>query len=222
MKNYSLLFRDELSGFRKSKVMAILLIGLPLISVLMHYFQPDTEGMPLSMLVALLIASLGGTLASVMLATAIVSERNRKVYDLFVIRDHNIRTGLIMAKFTAVFLCVGAAAAISIAFGLAVDYFQHNSAAGTLLSGLGESFAVSISAISIACSIGIFIGLIIDSVPAAAILSIYAGNQLSTLAVLPGIMIESIDPLLFSVTAGVVLTSLFLIADVLIFRKKQL
>lgn len=222
MKNFGLLLRDELSGFRKSKVMIILIIGLPLISVLMHYFQPDTEGMPLSMLVALLVASLGGTLASVMLATTIVSERNRKVYDLFVIRDYNIRTSLMMAKFVSVYLCVAIAAALSISLGVVVDYYFQDMALSLLLPGVGESFAVSMSAIAIACSIGMLIGLLIDSVPAAAILAIYAGNQLSMLAVLPGVMVESINPVVFSLGAGIVLTTGFLIADLMIFKRKQL
>lgn len=222
MKNFNLLLKDELSGFRKSKVMVILIIGLPLISVLMHYFQPDTEGMPLSMLVALLVASLGGTLASVMLATTIVSERNRKVYDLFVIRDYNIRTSLMMAKFVSVYLCVAVAAALSISLGVLVDWYFQDMVPSQLLPGVGESFAVSMSAIAIACSIGMLIGLLIDSVPAAAILAIYAGNQLSMLAVLPGVMIESINPALFSMGVGIVLTSCFLIADLMIFRRKRL
>lgn len=222
MKNLGLLLRDELSGFRKSKVMLILIIGLPLISVLMHYFQPDTEGMPLSMLVALLVASLGGTLASVMLATTIVSERNRKVYDLFVIRDYNIRSSLMMAKFVSVYLCVAVAAALSISLGVGVDYYLQDMAPAQLLPGVAESFAVSMSAIAIACSIGMLIGLLIDSVPAAAILAIYAGNQLSMLAVLPGVMIESINPVLFSLGTGIFLTTGFLVADLMIFKRKQL
>jgi ABC-2 type transport system permease protein len=222
MNRFLLLLGDELKGFWKSKVMLILWIGMPLLSVFMHYIQPDAEGMPISLLVGLLIASVGGTLSSVMLSTSIVSERNKKVYDLFVIRDQNIRTSLILGKFVAVYVCLIIAAGLSIFFGLVVDYFTVEIPIETIWENTVDSLGISMSAMAIACSIGILIGLLLDSVPAAAILSIYAGNQLSLIAVLPGILLEDIDPLLFAVVMGLVITIVVLIADVMIFKKKQL
>jgi ABC-2 type transport system permease protein len=222
MNRFALLLGDELKGFWKSKVMLILWIGMPALSVLMHYLQPDAEGMPISLLVGLLIASVGGTLSSVMLSTSIVSERNKKVYDLFVIRDQNIRTSLILAKFVAVYVCLAIAAALSIIFGLVVDYFTVEIPLETIWENTADSLGISLSAMAIACSIGILLGLLLDSVPAAAILSIYAGNQLSLLAVLPGILLENIDPLLFSLVVGISITVVVLIADLIVFKKKQL
>ncbi|MHA1253655.1 MAG: hypothetical protein ACTSRP_27055 [Candidatus Helarchaeota archaeon] len=70
-----LLFIDEIKGFYKSKVMVVLWIGVPLLSILFHYLQPDTEGIPLASLVALLVSSIGGILGSVMLSTSIVNEK---------------------------------------------------------------------------------------------------------------------------------------------------
>jgi hypothetical protein len=157
-----------------------------------------------------------------MLSTSIVSERNRKVYDLFVIRDQNIRTSLILAKFVAVYICLVIAAGLSVFFGLLVDHYTNEIPLETIWESNAESLGISIAAMAIACSIGILLGLLIDSVPAAAILSIYAGNQLSLLAVLPGILMDDIDPLKFAATVGIILTVVVMAVNLIIFKKKQL
>ena len=222
MNRFTLLLTDELKGFWKSNVMTILWIGLPALSIIMHYIQPDTEGIPIAFLVGLLIASVGGTLASVMLSTSIVSERNRKVYDLFVIRDQNIRTSLILAKFLAVYICLVIAAGLSVGFGLLVDHYTNDIPIETIWEKNTESLGISMAAMAIACSIGILIGLMIDSVPSAAILSIYVGNQLSLLAVLPGILMEEVDPLDFASTMGIIMTVVVMAVNLFIFNRKQL
>jgi len=76
-----ILYIDEMRGFYKSKVMIVLWIGMPLISFLIQFLQPDLEGIPVTYFVAVLTASIGGTLSSVMLSTSITSERNQNVYD---------------------------------------------------------------------------------------------------------------------------------------------
>jgi len=93
-----LLFLDELKGYAKSKVMIVLWFGLPLLSLLIYFLQPDTEGLPISFLVGLLVSSIGGTLSGIMLSTSIVSEKNRHVYELFLIRPVK-RSSLLLAKF---------------------------------------------------------------------------------------------------------------------------
>lgn len=74
---------------------------------------------------------------------------------------------------------------------------------------------------AIACAIGIFIELLMNSVPLAAILAVYLGNQLSLIFVLPSIMLEELDPLIFAPSIGIVLTSIFLIVDTILFNRKQ-
>jgi ABC-2 type transport system permease protein len=219
---FGMLLVDELKGFYKSKVMAVLLIGMPLVSALMLFIQPETEGLPLLSLVAVLVASLGGTLGSVILATGIVNEKTHHVYDLFVIRNENIRPHMILAKFFAVYLSLISAVILSLIVGILVDSTRDVVSPEIILENLTESLVISMAAMAIACSIGILIGLLINSVPAAAITAIYAGNQLSIIAVLPGIMLENIDPIPFSLTIGLVISITVIVIDIILFNKKQL
>ena len=108
-----ILFVDELKGFYKSKVMIVLWVGLPLLSLLFHYIVPDTEGIPISSIVAIILSSIGGTLGSAMLSTSIASEKIRHVYDLFLIRPVK-RTSILLAKFFSVYLCLIIATGISL------------------------------------------------------------------------------------------------------------
>ncbi|TFF88594.1 MAG: hypothetical protein EU548_08670, partial [Promethearchaeota archaeon] len=66
--------------------MITLWIGFPILSILMHFIQPDTEGIPISVFTGLIVASIGGLLSAVMLSTTIVNEKNARVYDLYLIR----------------------------------------------------------------------------------------------------------------------------------------
>ena len=88
-----LLVRDELIGFARSKVMIVLWVVLPLIALAGYLLLPRavTEarglgGLSAAAFVGFLMSSIAGTVAALMVAVDIVSERNRKVYELFVIR----------------------------------------------------------------------------------------------------------------------------------------
>lgn len=220
--NLGLLFLDEFKGFWKSKVMIVLWIGMPVLAILLYAINPDMEGLPLSLMVGLLIASIGGTLSSVMLSTTIVSERTHHVYDLFVIRNSNIRSGLILAKFLAVYFCIIIAALISTIVGGIIDQISNDIPFETAWEQGQDAFTLAIGAMAIACAVGILLGLVLNSVPTAAILSIYLGNQLSILAMLPSILLEGFDPGFFALTIGGSLTVILLVIDVIIFNKKQL
>ena len=107
--SFGLLFKDELKGFYKSKVMIFLWIGLPLMTVVLYWLSPYTgEDVPLSLLSALLVSSIGGTLGSAMLAVSIIHEKDQHTYDLFLIRPIK-RWHLMISKFFAVFLCIAIA-----------------------------------------------------------------------------------------------------------------
>ena len=85
--SFLLLFTDELRGFYKSKVMIFLWIGLPLMTILLHLWSPNTgENIPFTALSAIIVSSVGGTLAAVMLTVSIINEKTQHVYDLFLIR----------------------------------------------------------------------------------------------------------------------------------------
>ncbi len=217
-----MLIGDELSGFYRSKVMIFLLFGLPILSILMLILNPDTEGIPILFFVSLIVSSLGGTLGSVMLATSIVNEKNHHVYDLFVIRKENIRTSLILAKFISVYLSLIVTVFISLLVGVVIDNARGVSAGDIMLEELFDSLWISMSAMAIACSLGILVGLLINSVPVAAILSIYIGNQVSMISVIPGILIEEIDAVSFAITIGIIITAAAMITNLMIIKKKQL
>jgi len=215
-----LLYVDELIGYYKSKLMLVLWVGLPLLSFLMQYLNPDLEGFPVSTFVAILVGSIGGTLSSVMLSTTITAERNRNVYDLFLIRPVK-RWELLTAKFFAVLTCLLLAVVISIVMGIVVDVIKIGTPIVELLQTNLESLMVALATISIACSIGVFFGTLINSVAVSAVLSVYLGNQLSAIIILPTVLITGINIILYAVLAGVGVTLLIMTVSIVIFTKKS-
>jgi ABC-2 type transport system permease protein len=217
-----LLYLDELKGYYKSKVMIILWIGLPVLSILFNYLNLDTEGVPMSYLVGILIASIGGTLSSVMLSTSITSELNHHVYELFLIRPIK-RNHLIIAKFFAVYTCIVIATFISLIFGLIIDFFKEGLPNINVFIHTFESIIFTLAAIAIACSAGILIGISVSNVAASAILSVYLGSQLSVMSVLPSLILpEVINPLFFGLILGISITLILLLIASYIFNKKEL
>ena len=215
----TLLFFDELKGFAKSKVMIILWFGLPLLAFLIHFLQPDAEGIPVSYLVGILISSIGGTLSSIMLSTSIVSEKNRHVYELFLVRPVK-RGSLLLAKFLAVYLCLIIAVIISLIVGLLIDAFTIGLNENLLNSTL-DSLIISISSMAITCSIGMFFGVVVSSVPVAAILSVYLGSQLSAIIILPTFFIASLNPVTLAITLGISVTTIIMGINLFLFSRQQ-
>jgi ABC-2 type transport system permease protein len=214
-----LLFLDELKGFAKSKVMLVLWFGLPFLSFLMHFIQPDTEGLSISLLVALLISSIGGTLSAVMLSTSIVSEKNRHVYDLYLIRPVK-RSSLLLAKFLAVYVCLIIAVAISLIVGLIIDGITIG-IPENFFGDIFDSLITSLSSMATTCSIGILFGVILSSVPVAAILSVYLGSQLSSIIILVTFYLATLDPFLLTLFLGLTITLVLMTTNVIIFNRLQ-
>ncbi len=218
--SFAILFWDELRGFVKSKIMFALWIGMPLLAILMHFIQPDTEGMPISVLTGVLISAMGGALAAVLLSTSIVNESNAKVYDLYLIRPVK-RHNILLAKYFAVILNLVIATFLSLAIGLLIDRFTIGLPPEEVLMDTLDSLVMAIAAMSIASAIGILIGILVKSVGLAAILSLYLGQQLSLLIMLPGIFFEKIPLMLFSAAVGIPLTIVVIFVEIFIFSKKQ-
>jgi len=214
-----ILFLDELKGFYKSKVMIILWIGIPMLSILLH-FIPNTEDFPITSLIAILIASIGGTLAAAMLSTSIASEKSRHVYDLFLIRPVR-RRNILLAKFFAVYLCLIIATGISLILGLIVDGLTIGILPEYVLVQTFESLCISLAGMAISCSIGMLFGILVSSVPVAAILSVYLGNQLTALSILPTVFLDFINPILFGVIIGISVSTCILTISIMIFNRRQ-
>ena len=215
-----LLFLDELRGYAKSKVMIVLWFGLPLLSFLLQFIDPgQLDGRPISFLVSLVVSSIGGTLSAIMLSTSIVSEKIHHVYELFLIRPVK-RSSLILAKFLAVYSCLVIAVSISLIVGLIIDGFTGD-LSEMYLNMTFDSLIIGISSMAITCSIGIFFGVLVSSVPVAAILSVYLGSQLSSLIILPTFFIEVLDPVLLALTLGITLTTIIMSLNLFLFSRKQ-
>lgn len=188
-----LLLRDEMIGFARSRVMLVLWIVLPLVTTAGYLLLPDRAVESLGMgagqlsatdFMALMISSVAGTVAALLVGVDIVSERNRKVYDLFVIRPIR-REVILWAKFAAVTVSVSVACIVSIALGLAVDAARGATVGGdtvvAALDGLGSLVAV----IALSAAVGVFFGVVSRSILVAVILILYLGQNLALVPMLP-------------------------------------
>lgn len=111
-----------------------------------------------------------------MLATSISTEVTENVYDLYLIRPVR-RVDIIRSKFIAVFACVTLAVTISVVVGLIWDGVLGDFTMDVLVESIREVLVVSVFMIAVSCAVGIFIGLNVDSVLVAAIMSIYIGGR---------------------------------------------
>jgi ABC-2 type transport system permease protein len=216
-----LLYVDELRGFYKSKVMLFLWIGLPIISILFRFVEYGTTGQTLSFTVisALVISSLAGTLAAVMLTISIINEKNRHVYELFLIRPLK-RREIILAKFLSVYTCVAVASFIAVFFGIGTDYFTTGALSTGVLNNLGQSLAVSLSMVAVACAVGVLIGVAAPSVLVGSILVIYGGNQISVIPLVPTLLNIS-DATQFTICLAALITASILVVAAWLFERKQ-
>jgi len=216
-----LLLVDELRGFYKSKVMIFLWIGLPVIALLFRYISSISSGQGLSFtfISALVVSSIGGTLASVMLAVFLINEKNRHVYDLFLIRPLK-RRDIILAKFFSVYACVAIASLIAVLAGITVDFASTGTLSTTILTDAGQSLATSLSMIAVACSAGVIIGVASPSVLVGAILVIYGGNQISVIPLVPTLL-NIQNATLFTIGLAGAVAAALLAGAILLFEKKQ-
>ena len=217
----SLLYVDELRGFYKSKVMLFLWVGLPIIAVLFRFVQYGTTEQIISFTVvsALVVSSLAGTLAAVMLTVSIINEKNRHVYELFLIRPLK-RREIILAKFLSVYTCVAIASFIAVFFGMGTDYLTTGAISAAALNNLGQSLAISLSMVAVACAAGVLIGVAAPSVLVGAILVIYGGNQIAVLPLVPTLLNIS-DATQFTIGLAALTTALILVTAVGLFERKQ-
>jgi ABC-2 type transport system permease protein len=217
----ALLFVDELRGFYKSKVMLFLWVGLPVIAILFRFVQSSATGqdIPFTVISSLVVSSLAGTLASVMLAVSLINEKNRHVYELFLIRPLK-RQDILLAKYFSIFACVAIASFISVLAGLVTDYLTTGALSGIAFENLWQSLAISLSMIAIACAAGVLIGVASPSVLVGAILVIYGGNQISVLPLLPTLL-NIPGAVLLTVAIAVVMAAVLLAVAFVLFERKQ-
>jgi ABC-2 type transport system permease protein len=216
----SILLKDELKGFYKSKVMLVLWVGLPVLSILFFFFYPDAgDEMPLTVTTALVVSSIGGTLGAVMLAVSIINEKESKVYDLFLIRPIK-RRDILISKFLSVYACIAIAVCISLTMGLLFDYYKSGAMPEHMMTTAMESIVMSLSMIAVSASAGVLIGVVSPSVLVGAVLVIYGGNQISVLPAIPA-LIDISHEVLFAIGTGAVTTIILMVIGMYLFGRKQ-
>jgi ABC-2 type transport system permease protein len=218
--SFLLLFKDELLGFYKSKVMIFLWIGLPAMAILFHLWSPNTgPELTFTMVTALLVSSIGGTLASAMLAITIINEKNSNVYDLFLIRPIK-RWNIVLSKFFAVYFCLVIAITLALLSGMVIDILNSGLPSSVVLNNILQSLALSLSMILLSSAVGVLIGVGSPSVLVGVILVIYGGNQLSVMPLLPS-MLSIPYPEIVTILIGVIISCVLLGIAIYLFNKKQ-
>jgi ABC-type transport system involved in multi-copper enzyme maturation permease subunit len=221
-----LMVRDELIGFAKSKVMLVLWVVLPLIAMAGYLLLPEeitnargVGGLSATAFVGFLMSSVAGTVAALMVAVDIVSERNRKVYELFAIRPIR-REVIILAKFLAVFACVTVACVVSLCLGIAVDAVRGN--APQFDYDFVKSLLSLIGVVAMSCSVGVVFGVMSRTILVAVILILYVGQNLTIVPMLPVYLgwLPNQFWLVMLITA--VLTGLLVLAACVMFRRAEL
>ncbi|HSV49797.1 MAG TPA: hypothetical protein VLH35_05730 [Candidatus Acidoferrales bacterium] len=201
--------------------MIFLWVGLPIIALLFHFTSVGSSGqdIPFTLISSIVVSSIGGTLAAVMLAVSIINEKNRHVYDLFLIRPIK-RHDIILTKFFSVYVCVAIASAIALLVGMVADFTVTGALSATVLLDAGESLVTTLSMIAISCGAGVLIGVASPSVLVGAILVIYGGNQISVIPLVPTLLNLS-DAVVFTVVLAVAVAAGLLAGAVALFNKKQ-
>lgn len=217
--SFSLIFKDELTGFYKSKTMIFLWIGLPVLAILIHVSSQSTD-MSLSILVSLVVSSIGGLLASVMLTVNIINEKDTRVYDLFLIRPLK-RWHILVSKFLAVYICVSIACIIAISIGLLVDYSESQIAFDIIVQNIFEPFIMTLSVIAISSSIGILIGVVAPSILVGVLLVIFGGNYVSSIPSIIPFIFNIENPFNIVLMLGIIITIVLMGLSILLFNKKE-
>ncbi len=224
-----LMLRDEMVGFARSRVMLVLWIVLPLATTAGYLLLPDRAvgsmmpgaQMSATDFMALMISSVAGTVAALLVGVNIVSERNRKVYDLFVIRPIR-REVILWAKFVAVTVSVSVACIVALALGLTVDAVRGAPVGGdtivAALDGLGSLVAV----IALSAGVGVFFGVVSRSILVAVILILYLGQNLAVVPMLPVWLGVLPDRFWLFMAISAALTLLMVWLGGVIFRRSEL
>jgi ABC-type transport system involved in multi-copper enzyme maturation permease subunit len=185
-----LLVRDELIGFARSKVMLVLWGILPCIAVAGFLLLPARAFggarayLTATTFMSLIESSVAGTVAALMIGVDIVSERNRNVYTLLVIRPIR-REAIIVAKFLAVFGCVAVACIVSLLLGIVVDMARGVPPTAASLYDTGKALVSMTAVVGMSTAAGALFGVLARSILVAVILVLYVGQNITVVPMLP-------------------------------------
>ena len=187
----ALLVRDELVGFARSKVMLVLWVLMPVLALAGFFLLPlnafrtgNHDTMTAATFMSVLLSSVSGTVAALMAAVDLVTERNRNVYVMFVIRPVRRET-IVWAKFIAVFVCVATAVVTSLMLGIAADLVRGVPVTLATLRDAVHALSSAAMVIALSASVGVLFGVIARSVVVAVVLVLYIGQNLAIVPMLP-------------------------------------
>jgi ABC-type transport system involved in multi-copper enzyme maturation permease subunit len=231
------LVKDELYGFAKSKVMIVLWVVLPALAIggyfLFNFLQsvqaedaasggiPD-DGPRMSVFVFLstILSSIAGTVAALMIAVDVVSERQRKVFELFIIRPIR-REVIIWSKFIAVFLSVSLACVISMNLAILVDFIRGEAITATTMREMLKGLAQATAVIGLATAGGVAVGVVSRTILVAVLIVQFGSQNLTVVPMLP--IYLGVAPDAFWVFQGIsyLLTALLVWSAGWAFRRAQ-
>ena len=215
-----LLFADEVRGFYKSKVMLFLWIGMPLLVIVFSLWSPQTNGdLPFTVISSLIVSSIGGSLASILLTVSLIHEKERNVFELFIIRPLK-RSDLLIAKFFAVYLLIMLANGIALSFGLLADLVVSGTVPKAALASTVDSLALSFSYLAIQCSAGVFVGIVSPSILVGVIIVMFGVNNIAAVSIVP-FMAEFSGKVPVTLAIGAAFAVVFLLLAVKVFNKQQ-
>jgi len=187
-----ILVRDELIGFARSKVMLVLWAVLPALALAGYFLLKDVKlgpgadgaPMPATTFMSMLISSITGTMAALMVAVDLVSERQRKVYELLIIRPVR-REVIVWAKFIAVFLSVTIACVISLLLGIGVDAVRGQSLTDEETRGVVRATVTMVTTVGMSAAMGALLGVLARTILVAVLLILYVGQNLAFIPMAP-------------------------------------
>jgi ABC-type transport system involved in multi-copper enzyme maturation permease subunit len=102
----------------------------------------------------------------------IVNEKNKKVYDLFLIRPVH-RGSFLWAKFFAVAVCTSVAVLLAMLSGLLLDWLRGVAIGPLMLESIANSTMSAVGVVLVSTAAGILIGMISRTVLLAAMLVVF-------------------------------------------------
>jgi ABC-2 type transport system permease protein len=222
------LVSDELMGFAKSKVMIVLWVLLPALAIAGYLLIPKAAllrggtnpGLSATAFMGFLMSTIAGTVAALMVAVDIISEKNRNVYVLFVIRP--IRPeAIILAKFIAVFACVTIACVVALTLGMTVDRIRGTPITSEVLYDAGKTTVALTFVIALSATVGVLFGVLAKTILVAVILILYVGQNLAIIPMLPMYLGLLPDYFWLVMLISAAITALLLWASAALFRRTE-
>ncbi|HEX2900376.1 MAG TPA: ABC transporter permease, partial [Bacteroidia bacterium] len=224
-----LLFLDELKGFAKSSVMLAMWVGMPLMGIGLYYLLPsglpvntftdDKFVIPASAFLSVMLSSIAGLLAATLVSIEIVNEKNKKIYDLFLIRPIN-RGSFMWAKFFAVSFCVSVAMVFALCGGLLLDVARGIPLSPMVLESILDSTLAAIGVILVSTAAGILIGMISKTVIIAVMLVWFVGQYVMLIPMLAALIpVEWVQGVTYGLT--LIFTVIMVTAASMIFKRME-